>query len=327
MKQLNGIYDKGEDDEDARIELALPKHGVDISNIGKNRFLFQFYHWRDKQRVLDEQPWHFDRHALILGETTDSVKPSDIELFHLPMWIRVYNLPFKGRLNLANIENIGNKIGMFVKLDAAAKVGIDKSIRIRVLVDVRKPLFKQARLKLRGGIEEAFEVKYEKPPLFCFFCGMMGHGVKDCEKHKDLDEPVLPYGSWLKASPWKYISGERVDLEGKDSQCAKTLFVTKPKQRGTSTNVETSQVVEVLDKLGEVALNSMEGIQKAFKKKNWKRHVRDGDRNMEGEVILTGEKMKISDDLGEIEESNKSRALVQDSSSVAGPTQRALGDQ
>ncbi|KAL2930751.1 Leukocyte antigen CD37 [Bienertia sinuspersici] len=76
--------DDGVEDEEARIQLSLvgkmwterhinanafmstmrniwqPKHGVEITNIGKNTYVFQFFHWRDKAKVVDGQPWHFD---------------------------------------------------------------------------------------------------------------------------------------------------------------------------------------------------------------------------------------------------------------------------
>lgn len=150
----------GVEDEDARVELGLvariwtnrninvksfmatikniwhPKHGLDISATGNNVFVFQCYHWKEKQRVLEGQPWHFDRHAIILDEINGAIKPSNMELYAFPMWVRVYNLPFKGRLNTANVETIGNKICSFVKMDAMGSVGIDKLIRLRIMVDV-----------------------------------------------------------------------------------------------------------------------------------------------------------------------------------------------
>lgn len=125
--------EEGEEDDVARVELGLvgkiwtkrsinanafmatiknvwqPSHGLDISNIGENTFVFKIYHWRDKNRVVEGQPWHFDKHAIILGDIEGNTKPSDMELFSLPMWVRVYNLPFKGRLNVENIEAIGKK--------------------------------------------------------------------------------------------------------------------------------------------------------------------------------------------------------------------------
>lgn len=47
------------------------KHGFDISTIGKNTFQFQFYHWKDKEKVIMGQPWHFDKIALLLSKMND----------------------------------------------------------------------------------------------------------------------------------------------------------------------------------------------------------------------------------------------------------------
>ncbi|KAL2903350.1 ATP synthase gamma chain [Bienertia sinuspersici] len=185
--------EEGEDEEDARVELGLVNYNVEINNIDKNLFIFQFYQWKDKQRVLEGHPWHFNRYALILGEMEGKEKPSDISLCHLLMWVRVYNLPFKGRMNMVNVESIGKKIGTFVKMDNSGSVGIDKSIRIWVLIDARKPLMQKVEIKMRGGVEEAFDVKYEKPPLFCFVRGMLGHGIKDCEYWREEEDLPLKY--------------------------------------------------------------------------------------------------------------------------------------
>lgn len=110
---------------------------------------------------------------------------------------------FKGILNMANVEKLGTKIRTFVKMDNSGSLGIDKSIRIKVKVDVRRPLVKVVKVKLRGGLEESFDVKYEHPRLYCFYCGKMGHGIKDCEEYRDVEEPMNHFGEWLKSSPWK----------------------------------------------------------------------------------------------------------------------------
>ncbi|KAL2903368.1 hypothetical protein RDABS01_002078 [Bienertia sinuspersici] len=224
--------EEGEDEEDARVELGLVNYNVEINNIDKNLFIFQFYQWKDKQRVLEGHPWHFNRYALILGEMEGKEKPSDISLCHLLMWVRVYNLPFKGRMNMVNVESIGKKIGTFVKMDNSGSVGIDKSIRIWVLIDARKPLMQKVEIKMRGGVEEAFDVKYEKPPLFCFVRGMLGHGIKDCEYWREEEDLPLKYGTWLKVSLWKRNTlRDNNIVEQGEKGCAKTLFVTKPKKK------------------------------------------------------------------------------------------------
>lgn len=263
--------DDGEDEE-ARIELGLVgkiwtkrsinatafmntikkawqlTHGLDISSIGENTYVFQFHHWRDKLRVIEEKPWHFDRHAILLSDITGDIKPSEMELFELPMWVRVYNLPFKGRMQRENVEAMGKKVGRFIKADMSGSVGIDKSIRLRIGVDVRKPLIQKIKVKMRGGDEEFFEVKYEKPPIFCFFCGLMGHGVKDCLECRDEEDPYEKYGGWLKASPWKRVSdGWTRGRSEMPSTCARSLFITRA--RKTPSVKVCAKVTEVEGKL------------------------------------------------------------------------------
>lgn len=106
----------------------------------------------------------------MIGKIRGNVKPSDIQLYGLPLWVRVYNQPFKGRLDQKNVQTGGNKIGVVLnKIDDSGSGGIDKSIRIRIMIDIRKPLIQHVTLSLRGGVEESFDVKYEKLPRLLFF--------------------------------------------------------------------------------------------------------------------------------------------------------------
>lgn len=87
-----------------------------------------------------------------------------------------------------------------MKMDSMNSMStIDESIRLRVLIDVKKPLIKSVKLKMRGRMDDTFDVKYEKPLLFYFVCGLIGHRVKDCDDNKDIDPP-LKFDMWLKAS-------------------------------------------------------------------------------------------------------------------------------
>lgn len=110
----------------------------------------------------------------MLSDMIGDKKPSDMEINQFPMWVRVYNLPFKGRLNKDNVQVIGNKIGNFTRMDSSGTVGIDKSIRLRVMIDARKPLIKKIKIKMRGGKEVFFKIKYEKPPIFFFIVERLG---------------------------------------------------------------------------------------------------------------------------------------------------------
>lgn len=337
--------DEGETEEEARVELGLvgklwtqrhinanafmatmknvwqPNYGVDISSLGENTFVFQFHHWRDKKRVVDGHPWHFDKHAIILGDIEGNTKPSDMLLYELPMWVRVYNLPFKGRLNLTNVEALGNKLGTFIKVDNSGSIGIDKSIRLRVNIDVRKPLVRTVKVKMRGGMEEFYDVKYERPPIFCYYCGKIGHGLKDCYDCREEEDPTLGYGGWLKASPWKRnLQEENITKREGQLACARSLFITKP--RVPCDPKINSKVLEVAEQLNACALKptiemkentaskavvtSREEIPQACEeevsstkkrgkeKKSQVKEVRDGGQLIEGEVVR---EMREGDDV------------------------------
>lgn len=88
------------------------------------------------------QPWHFNKIGLLLTEMTDTQKPSDLQFHGLPIWARVYNVPFRGRYNEDNARILGDKIGAYIDTDKTENMGMEKSLRIWVSLDVRKPLKK-----------------------------------------------------------------------------------------------------------------------------------------------------------------------------------------
>lgn len=60
------------------------KNGVIIRSMGTNLFLFQFFHWKDKDKVLIGRPWSFENKLLVLQEIEKNVQPSDIVLNFSP---------------------------------------------------------------------------------------------------------------------------------------------------------------------------------------------------------------------------------------------------
>lgn len=141
----------------------LLKHGVEISNIGRNLFIIQFFHWRDKQRNLDGQSWHFDKFPLLLAEIDGVVKASDLDTYHIPLWARFYDISFRGRGNMENAKMLGNKLGKFLKVTKTSRCGIDKSLRVKVMIDVRNPLKDSVSLKFNGiTISRCGEITYRQ---------------------------------------------------------------------------------------------------------------------------------------------------------------------
>ncbi|CAL9013385.1 unnamed protein product, partial [Prunus brigantina] len=175
---------------------------VVVKDIVETLFLFIFATEADRQKVLRGGPWNFDK-ALVLLETPDgSVAPSKMILNYADFWVQVHNVPLS-----CMSTNMGRQIGNSFGRCLDVMEGMDgeclgKFLRIRVSVDVSKPLRRGKKMLLPSGNNVFVEFRYERLPEFCFCCGRMGHVFKVCsfvdQVSKQADDK--PYGIWLKAT-------------------------------------------------------------------------------------------------------------------------------
>jgi hypothetical protein len=82
--------------------------------------------------------------------------------------------------------------------------GINNFVRVRVKLDVRKPLARFVSV-VRGGQREFYQIKFEKIPRFCGACGFLGHTHLECGTGEH-DESKLKWGDFLKAD-WETWHG------------------------------------------------------------------------------------------------------------------------
>ena len=95
------------------------------------------------------------------------------------------------------LQNIGDYIGEFQASDENNLMGVWRNyMRIRVSIDVRKPLKRRMRLKKSGGDWVWIDFKYERLQVFCFICGLLGHTERQCLSLYDYpdDDIIKPYG-------------------------------------------------------------------------------------------------------------------------------------
>ncbi|KAL5759778.1 hypothetical protein ACOSQ2_018616 [Xanthoceras sorbifolium] len=96
--------------------------------------------------------------------------------------------------------SLGGMLGEVREIDKGAGGNcLGRLIRVKVLLDVLKPLKRGLRVDVGG---EVFEVMtcYERLLNFCYFCGRMGHLIRDWPDNDVglVDESKLRFGSWLR---------------------------------------------------------------------------------------------------------------------------------
>ncbi|KAL2935841.1 Tetraacyldisaccharide 4'-kinase [Bienertia sinuspersici] len=93
---------------------------------------------RDREKVLDGAPWNFDNQLLFLKHVHGGEQPESIVLDKCPFWVRLYNFPLDSRTK-GDVTIIARNMGEVLEVEED-DLGWDKSRRVRVLLDVTKPL-------------------------------------------------------------------------------------------------------------------------------------------------------------------------------------------
>ncbi|XP_060965260.1 uncharacterized protein At4g02000-like [Cannabis sativa] len=224
-------------------DLWKPGKGMYVNIIEQNRFLFQFFHEIDIQRVLTVSPWTYDRKQLILERLQRGDNPRTIALNKLDIWVQIHDRQSEFKTDRA-IQQAGNYMGVFLESDLKNFQGVWREyLRVRVYLNVDVPLKRRMKFCKKGG--EAFyaNFKYEKLPTFCFICGIMGHSRCFYSKLYDipLKEIEKPYSIAMRAptrkqnfitpSPWLRSSTTEATSYSVDKNSAPTTFTPAPSSK------------------------------------------------------------------------------------------------
>jgi hypothetical protein len=240
---------------------------------------------------MDEGPWIFRGHAVLLEEYDGITKPSKVRFKYLATWVRIYDLPTGFRtMNIG--RQLGNKIGDFLKVDLDDNTGGWRDfLRIRVKLDVEKPLTRIVYVLLRGGKREAFRVKYEKLPRFCAVCGLLGHVESECGDGVH-EKKEIQYGDWLIASPERKakVRGSRFsgseDTKGSNSRDSIKSYFERRSSEHKSGNTSHRELNDLTDDDTRSPL-----------KRNSGRHMKSNDEEDKKCFTLQGAEVQEGDNL------------------------------
>lgn len=177
--------------------------GVEVKRLtSDNRFLFSFKHVKDKSRALLGGSWHYNKNLIILDEVPRIGTLEQMELTWCDFHVRVEGLPW-GRITRKIAECVGNTIGVFRDVDLNADGSNPHAyLRLRVGINVGKPILRVTHIRSSHGESVQLSLVYEKLPNLCYYCGVMGHLVKDCPSQYDVEGDIVNTpqrcGEWMR---------------------------------------------------------------------------------------------------------------------------------
>ncbi|KAH9670323.1 CCHC-type domain-containing protein [Citrus sinensis] len=142
--------------------------GVRVESLGENVFMFKFALEVDKRRVLAGGPWHFNKALIVLTEPEGIGNITKQAFTHVFFWVQILNIPIMA-MNTEAISRLGDIIGSVEEVETNEDGEcIGEIARVRIRVDVAKPLKKIIFLESEGEEKVPMPVTYERLPDFCF---------------------------------------------------------------------------------------------------------------------------------------------------------------
>ncbi|CAJ2667227.1 unnamed protein product [Trifolium pratense] len=158
-----------------------PVKSMVVKEATQGLYLFQFFHPLDVEGVIKGGPWLFDNFTLVIERLKVGVALHDIPLYHVNFWVQIHNVHVGMMIEKVG-KGLANYIGEFVEYDKNNNTSFWRQyMRVKVRVDVRRPLKIEKKISLNSSVGGVVKFKYERLGLFCFVCGVIGHSENKCE--------------------------------------------------------------------------------------------------------------------------------------------------
>ncbi|KAF5193654.1 zinc ion binding / nucleic acid binding protein [Thalictrum thalictroides] len=185
---------------------------VQVEVLDTGYFKIKFECERDLRFVLKNGPWQVEGYVFSTKVWKPNTQLEEYPFCWVPMWIQIFGLPLE-RKEPVDLYDIAAAFGRdTIEVDSVG--GKDKSgsfARIHVLFHIKRPLIKAAAVKI-GDKMIRIRFKYERLPLFCYFCGVIGHNFKICPDYLNHSLVIQSEGH----TPVKEILRFSGDLRAKE---------------------------------------------------------------------------------------------------------------
>ncbi|MFQ6619423.1 hypothetical protein Gotur_001338 [Gossypium turneri] len=181
--------------------LWYTKEEVNFVALKDGGILVKFCNEDDRKRILNLSPWLFDQCLFNMVPYSKDKTMEEYDFNHTPFWVRIANIPMEYMDRDMALE-VGTAIGEVLAIDWRDRDGgWTEYMRIRINIDINKPLRRVVHFTNHGGEEFVCSIRYEKLPRFCYICGLIGHTTQKCKEQKNSNESqgnIFQYGKWLR---------------------------------------------------------------------------------------------------------------------------------
>lgn len=134
--------------------------------MGNHIVLFTFDNKQEVDSILSNEPWSLDKHLMVLQRYDKDTPIEDLTFNHTSFWVLVHDIPVRF-MNQKVAKGICSTVGTVIrKLDT--KVTGGSFMRVRVNLDVTRPLSRGRMVSIGQGKEQWVSFKYECLPNICY---------------------------------------------------------------------------------------------------------------------------------------------------------------
>ena len=128
--------------------------------------LFTFDNKLEVDSILSNEPWSFDKHLMVLQRYDKDTLVEDLMFNRTFFWVQVHDIPIRF-MNQKVAEGICSTVGTVIR-KSDTKVDGGGFMRVKVSLDITRPLSRGRMVSLGQGKEQWVSFKYERLPNICY---------------------------------------------------------------------------------------------------------------------------------------------------------------
>ncbi|MBA0880165.1 hypothetical protein Goshw_014377, partial [Gossypium schwendimanii] len=182
--------------------LWFTKEEVNFVALKEGAILVKFGNVEDKKRILNLSPWLFDQCLFAMLPYVKRTRSGVLRFQLNSIWVRIFSIPLE-YMDTQVAMDVGSAIREVIATGWHDREGgWTEYIRLRVILDIFKPLRRVVQFVNSESVVYVCAIKYERLPIFCYSCGLISYSTQKCDKKGDLSKSnntSFQYGNWLRA--------------------------------------------------------------------------------------------------------------------------------